>query len=243
MLAFGVHQCVDHHDGHDDYSHYDEVLIGQDGLTNRYGLCECAVGNFLKIRFFRCHGQRNGTRKTRMPHHKSTISRSDKQAVVHATQLLSDFLGEDDTHDEAKAPVEPASQGRDARHQSNSASRCLRQACQGTDAFLNRRCRSQGRARHKHQGHLHGKSQQRPHAIAPMLDHLKWCLLTHRHGDDEGQQGQHYGKDKRLREIFLNEFYAKTDDFLEHGWDLRFKDSKIRDLRFKDWLSAVSNQL
>jgi hypothetical protein len=71
-----------------------------------------------------------------------------------------------------------------------------------------------------------------------VLDHLKWCLLTYRHGDDEGQQGQHHGKNERLRKIFLNEFYAKTDDFLEHGWDLRFKIQ-----RFKDWLSAVSNQL
>ena len=111
MLAFGVHQCVDYHDGHDDSHHHKQVGQRQDRLGDGNRIDQRALCDLLKVGGGRSHRQRDGARKTGMPHHEAAVGRCDEQTIVDATQFLGNLLGKDNAYDEAKAPVEPTCQG------------------------------------------------------------------------------------------------------------------------------------
>ena len=172
MLSLGVHQGVDDHDGDDGDGHHDEVLPSKDGLSDRHGLGQCAFGDGLEVGSLGGHRQWDGARQAGVPYHETTVRRSDEQAVIDAAQLLGNLLGEDDAHDEAETPVEPAGEGGDACHQGDGAGRGLGKRGEGADASFDGGCCGEGGSGNQHQGHLHGKSQQRPHAVAPVLHHL-----------------------------------------------------------------------
>ena len=217
MLAFGVHQRIHQDQSENGNGHHDQVVGIQNRLCDRHRVFHRATRDFLQSRTWGGHRQRNGARETGVPYHEAAVGRGNQQSVVHAFQFTGNLLSKDHAHDETETPVEPAGDGRNQGHQSNGTSRCLGLRGQLADAFLDDGCRSQSRAAHQHQGHLHGKSQQRPYAVAPVVDDFEGRLVTHWHRHNHGDQGQNDSKNERLREIFLYELDAAPDDLLEHN--------------------------
>ena len=49
-----------------------------------------------------------------------------------------------------------------------------------------------------------------------MLDNLDWRLMAYRHSQNYGQNGEYYGKNKRLGQVALNHFDTEFYQSLEH---------------------------
>ena len=204
-IFLGVHEGVGDHDGHNDQSHNDQVVRLQYRLRNRHRTGEDAVGGFGEGLAGSGHGQGDRTRKTRMPHHKAAVGRSYQQSIVHTAQAAGNLFGKNDAYDKAETPVEPTSNGGNTRNKGNGRWRCFRYACQSTDApFDSRGCCQCGSA-NQHQGHLHGKSQQIPHATAPMFDDLDGGLMADRHGQTGGHKGEDDCKNERFGQPTLHQ--------------------------------------
>ena len=140
-----------------------------------------------------------------MPHHETAICRGDKQSVVDVFKFFCYLFGEDGADDETEAPIEPTCHCGYCGDESYSACWCFRHRCQSADTFFNKRSCCEGGAGDEHEGHLHGESEEVPHAAAPVAYHFDYALVADRYGDRDGDKSEDYSKDEGLRQIFLHE--------------------------------------
>ena len=139
-----------------------------------------------------------------MPHDETTVGRRDEKPIVDIRTLTCYCFGKHNTHNKAKAPVEPAGYCRHDSHKGYRSGGTLGQAGHGIDGSFDNRCSGQGRPAHKNQGHLHGKRQQIPHAATPVLYHLEGSLVTQWHRHQRCHEGEQDGEYKRFRQPSLH---------------------------------------
>ena len=144
-VLFGIHECIGYDDGNHHDKNNDDVMIIEYSLRDGHRRSQDTIGSLDKGFAGRGHGEGDRAGKTRMPHDKAAIGRSNEQSVVDRRHLTGNFFGENNTHNKAKTPVEPACHSRDGSNESYGCDRGLGDGSQKTNAFLDNRSGGQGR--------------------------------------------------------------------------------------------------
>ena len=93
--------------------------------------------------------------------------------VIHALDPLSQLLGEDSSHHQAKAPLDQVGNTGNQRAESHRLFRRFGDSRQVLQQLPEDGGISQAVAQHHYQNHLHGEPQKAPEAVAPMDDHAQ----------------------------------------------------------------------
>ena len=173
---------------------------------------------------FGAHLQGDGAGQAGMPDDETGIGGSDQQRIIHVTDTAGDLLGQQRTGDQAKAPVQPAANG---RHEGNDEDRALLVLCaagDGAQHSLTGRRRSHCRAQHQNQRHLHGEGQQAPEAlgVAPGLHQFDGTQAGADHRAHKGHDGQNDGKQEGIGQPAVHNMNAGIGKPLEHLFFLLF---------------------
>lgn len=207
VLPVGVHGVVDEGHGDQDDQAHNQVHGVENGLGGGgVELLDHGTGGVLNhVAVLAAQGQGNGAGQAGVPDHEARVGGGNEQGIVYVAHALGDLLGQQSTHDEAEAPVQPAADGGHHSGNHDGAHPVLGQTSNGAQDLLADLGGGQGGAQHQHQGHLHGECQQVPHTelgialASPSPDHINWTHSGADHSGDEHHNGQDDGEQERIR--------------------------------------------
>ena len=166
-----LHGPVQQRQAHHQHGDDDQVVGGEQRLADADGLGQRATGHLLQIGAAAGQRQRNRAGKAAVPDQEAGVGRGHQQRVVDAAHLARQRAGEHRADHQAETPVDPGTGQRHQGHQDDGLARRLRDARHAVEQAVDRRRPCQGMAGDQDQRHLHGKGQQVPEAVAPVLRH------------------------------------------------------------------------
>ena len=216
MILVGVHGVVQEGEAHQNHQAHDDVHGVEDGMGQFGGIED--VAKLLAAG----HLKGDGAGQAGVPDDEAGISGGDQQGVVQVTDAAGHFLGQQRTHDQTEAPVQPAADGGHHGDDQDGTHLVFGHTGDRGEDLLADLGGGQGRTQHQHQGHLHGEAQQAPHTIAsgalasPGPDQLNGVLPSADHSGDEHHNGQDDGEQERIREPAVHDPNAAVGKLFQH---------------------------